>query len=87
MHGLPSQDWPEGLASPAAHGVDDFRVEQADRIDFHCWMQWALDRQLGEVQRRAKDAGMALGVIHDLAVGVHPHGADAWALRHALAKA
>ena len=86
VHGLPSQDWPEGLASPAAHGVDDFRVEQADRIDFHCWMQWALDRQLGEVQRRAKDAGMALGVIHDLAVGVHPHGADAWALRHALAQ-
>ena len=28
---------------------------------------------------------MGLGVVHDLAVGVHPRGADAWALRTALA--
>jgi 4-alpha-glucanotransferase len=29
---------------------------------------------------------MAIGVMHDLAVGVHPEGADAWALRDVLAK-
>ena len=28
---------------------------------------------------------MAIGVMHDLAVGVHPEGADAWALRDVLA--
>jgi len=28
---------------------------------------------------------MALGIMHDLAVGVHPEGADAWALRDVLA--
>ena len=28
---------------------------------------------------------MALGVVHDLAVGVHPEGADAWGLRDVLA--
>ena len=27
----------------------------------------------------ARDAGMAVGIVHDLAVGVHPAGADAWA--------
>ena len=26
-------------------------------------------------------AGMSLGIMHDLAVGVHPDGADAWALQ------
>ena len=28
---------------------------------------------------------MAIGVMHDLAVGVHPEGADAWALQDVLA--
>ena len=31
------------------------------------------------------DAGMALGILHDLAVGVDPEGADAWALADVLA--
>ena len=29
---------------------------------------------------------MAIGVMHDLAVGVHPEGADAWALQDVLAR-
>ena len=29
---------------------------------------------------------MALGIMHDLAVGVHPYGADAWALRDTYAQ-
>lgn len=28
---------------------------------------------------------MAIGVVHDLAVGVHPGGAEAWALQDRLA--
>jgi 4-alpha-glucanotransferase len=86
VHGLPATDWPIELAFPRAAGVTEFRESHRAAIDFHCWLQWILDRQLGEVQRRAKDAGMALGVIHDLAVGVHPAGADAWALSDALAR-
>src|SRR5690606_7721592 len=52
---------------------------------FHMWLQWLLDRQLAEVQREATEAGMSLGVVHDLAVGVHPRGADSWGLADALA--
>jgi 4-alpha-glucanotransferase len=37
------------------------------------------------VRAAAREAGMALGVIHDLAVGVDPEGADAWALSDVLA--
>ena len=29
---------------------------------------------------------MALGIMHDLAVGVHPQGADVWALGDVLAR-
>lgn len=48
-------------------------------MDFHSRLAWLTDTQLAEAQRAARDAGMAVGVIHDLAVGVHPSGADTWA--------
>ena len=50
------------------------------------WLQWVLDEQLQATQAKAVGAGMAIGVMHDLAVGVHPGGADAWRLRHAYAQ-
>ena len=37
------------------------------------------------VQAAARAAGMALGVVHDVAVGVNPAGADAWAYQDAMA--
>jgi 4-alpha-glucanotransferase len=65
--------------------VAAFREEQADSVDFHSWMQWLIDEQLAATQGAAREAGMAIGVMHDLAVGVHPEGADAWALQDVLA--
>ncbi|MEI2733324.1 MAG: 4-alpha-glucanotransferase [Dermatophilaceae bacterium] len=61
------------------------RTRLSDRIDFHCWLQWVLDDQLEAAQTVARKAGMTLGIVHDLAVGVHPYGADAWVLREVLA--
>ena len=55
-----------------------------ERIGFFKWLQWICDEQLEAVQRAARKAGMGIGVIHDLAVGVHPAGADAWMLRDVL---
>ena len=54
-------------------------------MDFHRWLQWQLDEQLAAAQSQAFSAGMSLGILHDLAVGVHPNGADSWALQDALA--
>jgi 4-alpha-glucanotransferase len=50
-----------------------------DRVDFFCRLAWLTESQLGAAQRTAREAGMPVGVVHDLAVGVHPEGADAWA--------
>ena len=85
-HGLPWSKWPTEYQDPASPAVADFAAAQSDLVGFHMWLQWLLDRQLGEVQREAKEAGMSLGVVHDLAVGVHPRGADSWGLAHALAR-
>ncbi len=59
--------------------------ERAELIDFHCWLQFICDEQLEAAQRAAKEAGMSIGIMADLAVGVHPGGADAHNLRDALA--
>jgi 4-alpha-glucanotransferase len=77
--------WPESLRHPGADGVAEFVAEHPDAVDFHRWLQWQLDEQLAAAQSQAVRAGMSLGVVHDLAVGVHPNGADAWALQDVLA--
>ncbi|HET8971258.1 MAG TPA: 4-alpha-glucanotransferase, partial [Candidatus Nanopelagicales bacterium] len=84
-HG-PSPEWPVGLQSPAGDLVAGERDRLADRVDFHRWCQWLLDAQLGQAQTAARQAGMAVGIIHDLAVGVHPHGSDAWSQGEVLAE-
>ncbi len=77
--------WPESVRHPGADGVAEFVVKHQPAVDFHRWMQWQLDEQLSVAQSRALSAGMPLGIVHDLAVGVHPNGADSWALQEALA--
>jgi 4-alpha-glucanotransferase len=77
--------WPEELRHPATETVAAFAAEHVDLVDFHRWVQWQLDDQLTWAQTTAVKAGMAIGVIHDVAVGVDPNGADAWALQDVLA--
>jgi 4-alpha-glucanotransferase len=77
--------WPSFLQHPAGAGVGRFAEKYSDAVDFHRWLQWQLDEQLAAAQSQAVRAGMALGIMHDLAVGVHPNGADAWALQDVLA--
>ncbi|MBO0828348.1 MAG: 4-alpha-glucanotransferase [Streptosporangiales bacterium] len=84
-HGARWRDWPAKLCDPRSPAVDAERRRLAERVEFHRWLQWLLDEQLGAVQHTARDAGMALGVVHDLAVGVSPEGADAWAMQDVLA--
>ncbi|MCE0535638.1 4-alpha-glucanotransferase [Kineosporia rhizophila] len=84
-YGLPAADWPTHFHDPRGAAVKQVREEMADRVEFHMWLQWCLDQQLAGVAEVARDAGMSVGVVHDLAVGVHPDGADAWALADVLA--
>jgi 4-alpha-glucanotransferase len=84
-HGPVWTAWPPPLRDPRSPAVAAERERLATRVDFHCWLQWLADEQLAAAQRAAVEAGMPLGVVHDLAVGVHPAGADTWALRDVLA--
>jgi 4-alpha-glucanotransferase len=83
-HGTDWTAWPEPLRHPGSPAVAAFAAEHAEEVDFHRWLQWVLDEQLDVTQAAARRAGMPLGVLHDLAVGVHPRGADAWAMQDTL---
>jgi 4-alpha-glucanotransferase len=71
--------WPAALADPGCAEVTELRRTLADRIAFHAWVQWLTAEQLAVAQQAARQAGMSIGLITDLAVGAHPGGADAWA--------
>jgi 4-alpha-glucanotransferase len=84
-HGLDYRDWPAALQDVDSPDVAAFVAEHQDEVELVEWLQWLLDEQLQGAQAKAVAAGMALGTMHDLAVGVHPGGADAWRLRSTYA--
>ena len=86
LHGSDWHDWPAELHDPHGVAVARVRREHADRIDFHMWLQWIADQQLSTAQSSGTDAGMPVGLICDLAVGVNGSGADAWMLNGLFAR-
>ncbi|MGC5247323.1 4-alpha-glucanotransferase [Gordonia sp. DT219] len=61
------------------------RRRLAERVEFYTWLQWICDEQLALAQRAARAAGMRIGIVADLAVGVGRDGADVWTLGDVLA--
>ncbi len=84
-YGALPEEWPAGYESPTSPKTLEMAVDQAERVMFWMWLQWLLSLQLARVQTDCKAAGMSIGVMQDLAVGVHPRGADAWGLGQTLA--
>ena len=63
---------PSRCGIPALTASPKFVEKHSAAVDFHRWLQWQLDEQLAAAQTQAVSAGMSLGIVHDLAVGVHP---------------
>src|SRR5918997_6066598 len=77
QHGPRWSRWPSELRHPSTASADP------QRLAFHAWVQQQCTEQLATTRNTARE--MAIGVVHDLAVGVSPEGADAWALQDVLA--
>ena len=71
-------DWPEEFRDHQSPAVQAFARQHADEVAFHSWLQGLAERSLATAQQVARAAGMACGIITDLAVGVDPAGSDAW---------
>lgn len=72
------RNWPDAWRDPQSDAVAAFARDHADDVAFHTFLQWMAADGLAAAQQRARDAGMAIGVIADLAVGTDPGGSHAW---------
>ncbi len=79
------QSWPEAFHRPGSKAVKAFAKKNAARVAFHAWLQWIARAQLDEVQRRARELGMPLGLYVDLALGADRGGAEVWSDQDAYA--
>jgi 4-alpha-glucanotransferase len=73
------RDWPKPLRDPHSSAVAEFAKAHKERVEFFQFLQWQADTQLGAAAAAGRAAGLALGLYRDLAVGVNPNGAEAWA--------
>ncbi|MES2698224.1 MAG: 4-alpha-glucanotransferase [Pseudomonadota bacterium] len=76
--------WPADFHDPHGAAAAEFAREHPEEVAFHRFTQWLARTSLAKVQENARAAGMAVGLIADLAVGVRPGGSDAWAMREAM---
>lgn len=72
------QGWPAAYHDPAGETVAAFARAHAHEVDFYIFCQWLAAESLASAQRRARDGGMAVGLIADLAVGMDAGGSHAW---------
>ncbi len=72
------RDWPEAFRHPDGPEVARFAQEHAREVAFHAWLQFMADRALAGAQEAARQAGMGIGLISDLAVGADGGGSQGW---------
>ncbi|HET6492221.1 MAG TPA: 4-alpha-glucanotransferase [Burkholderiales bacterium] len=78
------QDWPEPWRNPTHKDLQGLREEERSQCEFQEYMQWIADRQLEHCKKAARRAGMPVGLYLDVAVGIHPDGADAWSAQERI---
>jgi len=77
--------WPKEFQHPRSTDTETFRQSHAVRIQFFQYVQWLCELQLHKLDQIAKKNSLSLRLYHDLPVGIHPDGADAWIFQDHLA--
>jgi 4-alpha-glucanotransferase len=71
--------WPAEWRDPSSPAVADFACRHEREILFHCFLQWLAERSFAAAQHKSLQAGMRIGLVADLAVGMSSGGSHAWA--------
>ncbi|MEE1296018.1 MAG: 4-alpha-glucanotransferase [Bifidobacterium sp.] len=58
--------------------VAQLREQYKLDLEFYRWLEWTAVQQMHAAQQAAKTAGMQIGIMSDMAVGVHPQGSEVW---------
>jgi 4-alpha-glucanotransferase len=69
---------------PGLEGHTGYESQAGGDVRYFAFLQWLADRAFATAQKAAKDAGMAIGLITDLAIGLDPGGAQVGANPHAF---
>lgn len=77
--------WPKEFQHPQSKDAEAFRRSHAARIQFYQYVQWLCELQLQKLDQLAKKHSLSLRLYHDLPVGIHPDGADAWLFQDQVA--
>ena len=72
------RSWPEQYRNPSNPAVAAFAHDHERDVSLHAYMQFLADRSLAEAQQSARNAGMPIGLIADLAVGADSGGSHCW---------
>lgn len=72
------REWPKAYQHPDSPAVREVARRAQARVDFYRYLEWQCDEQLARVQSTARRAKMPIGLYTDFAIGIDPHGADAW---------
>ena len=83
--GMVWREWPPQFHDPTSPAVAQFKKDGEDRVYYFFYVQWLCELQLGNLDHVAEKAFLSLGLYHDLPVGIHPDGADAWGFQKQLA--
>lgn len=70
--------WPQALRDPHSAAVAAFAAANEERVQFHLYLQWLTQQQLGGAQALARQLGMPIGLYGDYAVGVNAAGSETW---------
>lgn len=83
----PWSDWPQPWHTPERAALEQYRQAHHAEVEFHEYVQWVADTQLAACRHAARQARMPVGLYIDLAIGIDPHGADAWSQQDAVLSA
>lgn len=79
--------WPVEYRDPKSPAVGKFREGHRRRVNFHCFVQFELDRQIAELAAHARAKGMPIGLYNDLALSTSPDGFEPWAFADLFVRA
>jgi 4-alpha-glucanotransferase len=72
-------EWPPDWRDPASATVAQHASASSRAIQYHVFLQWIADRSFAAAQASARNDGMRIGLIADLAIGMDRGGSHAWA--------
>lgn len=72
------RNWSPAHRDPESAEVAAFAAENAEQVDYQIFLQWLTGLSYSQAQTQCRQAGMKVGLIADLAIGMDGSGSHAW---------